>query len=71
MKTTRCPRCGGEGVLWFGFDEDCNDIELTESEFGDIAFEGRLEDYALHEETCPDCSGKGYVTEEYFNFNGI
>lgn len=71
MKTTRCPRCGGAGVLWFGFDEDCNDIELTESEFENIAFEGRVGDYALREDTCPDCGGTGQVTEEYFNFDGI
>lgn len=71
MKRTRCPRCEGEGVLWVGEDEEGNDIELTVNEAYDIAFNGRLEDYALHEETCPDCSGKGYVTEEYFNFDGI
>lgn len=73
MKRTRsrCPRCEGEGVLWVGEDEEGNDIELTVNEAYDIAFNGRLEDYALHEETCPDCDGTGQVTEEYFNFDGI
>lgn len=67
MKKSKCPRCEGEGVLWVGDDEEGNDIELTVNEY-DIAFNG---DYALHEETCPDCDGAGQVTEEYFNFDGI
>lgn len=71
MKRSKCPRCEGEGVLWVGEDEEGNDIELTVNEAYDIAFNGRLGDYAMHEETCPDCDGAGQVTEEYFNFDGI
>ena len=66
MKRSKCPRCEGEGVLWVGEDEEGNDIEFTVNEFN-----GRLGDYALHEETCPDCDGTGQVTEEYCNFDGI
>ena len=71
MKRSKCPRCEGEGVLWVGEDEEGNDIQLTVNEAYDFAFNGRLEDYTLYEETCPDCDGTGQVTEEYFNFDGI
>ena len=71
MKRSKCPRCEGEGVLWVGEDEEGNDIELTVTRLMTSPLMERLEDYALYEETCPDCDGTGQVTEEYFNFDGI
>ena len=66
MREYRCPRCEGEGVILTGYDEDDNEVEMTCREFEDADRK-----YDMTEDICPDCSGRGYVPKEYFNFDGI
>lgn len=60
IHTEKCPRCDGEGKLYFKWNLDREEEQITKKEWEKLP-DSSVGEIRLDIEKCPSCKGSGFI----------